>query len=75
MRTGVLWGKTESGHDNPSRLGSEERDDVQGADRAEPLVGVRVVADQIIHQAPLLPHSEEDVYTSLDWSGCCWIRS
>ena len=61
MRSDVLLGKPKSGCANPSGIGSEDHNDVQGADRVEPLVRDRVVADRGGPRAPMFVHAEEDV--------------
>ena len=61
MRPNVFWGKYESDHAYPTSLGSEECDDVRGADGAELLADIRIVADRGGGRAPMLLHVEEDV--------------
>ena len=74
VRSDVFWGEPQSGCANPSGLGQEDRDDVQGSDRAEKLVG-RVVADRGGPQAPMFAHAEEYVDTHLNRAGCCQLIS
>ena len=58
--TDVIWCKANYVHTNPSGLGLDDCNDFQGTDRAELLLGVRVVADLSDPQAPLFAHAEED---------------
>ena len=58
------------GNINHGCLGSEYFNDIQGADIAESLVGVRVIADRSGHWAPVLPHAEEDVDAIRYWADC-----
>ena len=57
----IFWGESKSGCLNPYGLGLEGCNDVQGADRADLVVGVRVVADRGGSRAPIFAHVEEDV--------------
>ena len=60
VRSDVFWCKAESGCSRTNGLGLQDRDDVQGADRAEPLSG-RIVSDRGSSWAPMFSHAEEDV--------------
>ena len=51
-------------------LGPEDRYNIRGADRAEPLAGGRIVADQGSGQEPVLLHAEEGSDARLDWAVC-----
>ena len=63
VRSDVFWSKSKSVCSNTNGLGPEDRDDVQGADRADPMAGVRVVADRGGSQAPMFTHVKEYVDT------------
>ena len=75
MHLVILWGEVEYGCDNTSRLILEYQNGVQGADRAEHMVSVRVITEQSVHWAPVFPHAEEDDDNSTYWSGCCILSS
>ena len=63
---GIFWGKPESGHAHLMGLGTEDCDNIRGADGAEPLAGGRIVADQGGVQAPMILYAVEDVDTRSD---------
>ena len=46
VRSNVIRGEIESSCPNPNGIGPEDRNDVRGDNVAEPVVGVRVVADR-----------------------------
>ena len=60
MRPNVFWGKAEPGCSDPNGLGPKDRDDIRGADRAEPLSG-GIVADLGGSWVPMFAQAEEDV--------------
>ena len=60
VRYDVFWCKAESGCSDMNGFGPQNWDDVQGADRAEPLSG-RIVADRGDSWAPMFSHAQEDV--------------
>ena len=61
VRHDVFWGNSDSGRAHLTGLDPEDCDDVQGADRAEPLAEVRVAANQSGPWASMFYHAEEDV--------------
>ena len=65
----VFWSKSESSCSNSNGLSPEDRDDVQGTNRAEPVVGVRVVAERGGPHAPMFVHVEEDFDSCLNRAG------
>ena len=62
VRPNVFWDKSESGRAKSTGIGPEDGVNVQGADRAEPLVD-RIVADWGGGWAPVFSHVEKDVDT------------
>ena len=74
VRPSVFWGKAKPGCSDLNGLGPKDRDDVQGADRAEPLSG-GIVADGGGSWAPMFVHAEEDVDPHSHWAGCFRLRS
>ena len=75
VRSDVFWGEPKSGCANPSGLGPEDRDDVPGAGRVDPFVGVRLVADRGVPWAPIFAHAEEDGDAHSNQAGWCQLRS
>ena len=69
VHSNVFWDEPKSICTNTSGLAPEERDDVQGADRVEPLVVVRVIDDRGGPWAPMFTHAEEDVNTLSNQAG------
>ena len=69
MHYDVFWIESKSGYSDHNGLGPEDHNDVRGADRPEPMVGVRVVADRGGSLAPMFVHVEQDVDTRPKWSG------
>ena len=69
MRPGVFWVKSESGCAHPTGLVPEDCDDVRGTDRADPLAGIRIVADRGDIWALMLTHVKQDFNAHSDWSG------
>ena len=70
-----LWspessGATESVNSNPSGISMEDRNDIQGSDRAEPLVGVKVVSYWSVYWAHMFLHAYEDFDVHSEWAGC-----
>ena len=57
----IFWGESKSVCLNCYGLGLEDHNDVQGADREDPVVGVRVVADRGGSRVPIFENTEEDV--------------
>ena len=74
VSSGVFWCKAESGCSDPNGFVLQDRDDVRGADRAEPLSS-RIVADRGGSWAPMFAHAEEDVDPRSNWAGCCRLGS
>ena len=70
----VFWGKAEPGGSDPNGLGPKYRDDVRGADGADPLSS-GIVADGGGSWAPMFAHAKEDVDPFSHWVGCCRLRS
>ena len=68
VRPDVFWGKADPGCSNLNGLGPKDRNDVRGADRAEPLSG-RIVADRGGSWAPMFSHAEEDADPCSNWAG------
>ena len=66
MCPGVFWGKYESGCAKPRCLGPEYCNDFQGTDRADPLIGVRLISDRSGHQSPMFLHAGESIDASPD---------
>ena len=58
VRPNVFWGKSESDHAHPTGLGPEDCDDLRGANGADPLADVRIVAERGGGWAPMLLHVE-----------------
>ena len=74
VRSNVFWCESNSGRPAPNGLGAEDRDDVPGDERAEPVVGFRIVTDRGGSRAPMFAHAEEDVDTRSNRAGCCQLR-
>ena len=70
----VFWGEPKSIYANPRGLSPEDHGGVQGDDKAEPLVGVRVVAGKGSHWVPMSTHAEEDVNACSNQAGCYQLR-
>ena len=64
-----FWCESKSDCPEPNGLGPEDHNDAQGSDRAELVVGVRVVADRGSSRAPMFAHAEEDVDTRSNLAG------
>ena len=74
MCPNVFWCEAKYVRATPSGIGLEDCDDVQGTDRLEPLVSVRIVSVQSSPLAPMFTHTEEDFNSCLNQAGCCRIR-
>ena len=75
VRSSVFWCQSKSGCPDSNDISPEDCDDAQGADRAEPVVGVRVVADMGGSQAPMFMLAEKNVDTCSNRAGCCRLVS
>ena len=71
MKPDVLWIETEYGRANPSRLGSEDHNDVQVTDGADLGMGVRVFYGSRVRCVSLYPYKKEFVDSTVYCTGCC----
>ena len=65
----AFWGKSKSVCAHLLGLGSDDGDDIRGADRAETLIG-RIVVDWGGEVASVFSQAEEDIDTRSNWAGC-----
>ena len=70
-----FWCESKSDCPEPNGLGQEDHNDAQGSDRAELVVGVRVVADMGGSRAPMFMLAEKNVDTCSNRAGCCRLVS